>query len=184
MSRQPRPSRAIQAGAALLVLAGLWVVGRAPLGLELVIRPSDGSEPLAILPLEPGEHFTLHYRHSVDHGPIWEEHSVDRAGNIYIEEERFTMFGAGMGHWPGHGRVTRRDSLQVIEGIHAPTGDIVLRVGGGEVGHALLWRGGRIDLSAVAAGRAVRIAAQPVRLLTVLRHRILAAGNGTPEQES
>ena len=118
-----------------------------------------------MVPLEPGEGFTLHYRHSVDGAPIWEEHSVDAAGNIYVEEERCVMFGAGMGHWPGRGRLTSRGGYQVIEGIHAATGNFILRVGSRDVGHAIIWRTGRMNLSALAAGRAVVVAARRVGLM-------------------
>ncbi len=136
-----------------------------PGGLELVIRPADGGRPIFAAPLEPGERFTLRYVHSVDHAPIWEEHSVDRQGTIYIEEERFVMFGAGMGHWPGHGFLTRRGPYQVIENIHRPLGEFTLRVGGAGVDHTLIWRDTSVNLSRLAAGQAVVVSARPVSLL-------------------
>ena len=49
-------------------------------GLELKIAPVKGGLPLLVLPMEPGERFTLHYYHSVENAPIWEEHSLDEKG--------------------------------------------------------------------------------------------------------
>ncbi|MBU0616556.1 MAG: DUF1850 domain-containing protein [Planctomycetes bacterium] len=142
------------------ILAVWWY----PAGLELVITPKDGGEPILALPLEPGERFTLHYIHSVDRAPIWEEHSADRDGNICVEEERFVMFGAGMGHWPGHGTLTSRGPYQVIENIHAPIGEFILRVGTNGVDHTIIWRGKHMNLSRIAAGRAVVVSARPLSL--------------------
>ena len=96
-----------------------------PGGLELCITPVEKAEPLLVLPLAPGEPFTLHYMHSVENAPIWETHRVDHKGRIYIEEERYLKFGAGMGHMPGVGRMVRRGPYEVIENMHMPTGDFV-----------------------------------------------------------
>ena len=88
-----------------------------------------------VLPLVPGERFTLHYYHSVENAPIWEAHSLDETGRIYIEEERYLKFGAGMGRMPGVGRMVRREPYEVIEDMHMPTGDFVLRIGSRGVNH-------------------------------------------------
>jgi hypothetical protein len=82
-----------------------------------------------------------------------------------VEEERCVMFGAGMGHWPGRGRLTSRGRFQVIEGIHAAVGEIILRVGCRAVGHTLIWRTGRLNLSTLAPGQAVVIAARRVGIV-------------------
>ena len=145
--------------------------GLLPNHLELVICPAGGGQPLLIVPLEPGERFTLRYVHSVDHAPIWEEHSADRYGTIYIEEERFVMFGAGMGNWPGHGTLASRGPYQVIENIHEPVGKFVLRVGGKDVDHTIIWRGQELHLSELAAGEAVSVSARPTSLLRRLSVR-------------
>ena len=150
-----------------LVLAAAWLPG----GLELVICPKDGGRPLVVVPLKPGERFTLRYIHSVGQVPIWEVHSANQDGNIYIEQERFVMFGAGMGHWPGHGTLTSRGPYQVIENIHAPIGDFVLRVGDRDVDHTVIWREKPLYLSRLAPGRAVLISARPVSLLQRLWRR-------------
>ncbi|MFP4037945.1 MAG: DUF1850 domain-containing protein [Desulfobacteraceae bacterium] len=134
-------------------------------GLELRVTELEGGRTVLILPLEPGERFTLHYYHSVEDAPIWEEHSVDRNGRIYIEEERYLKFGAGMGKMPGVGKMVRRGPYEVIEDMHMPTGDFVLRVGSPGVDHTVIWRGTRTNLSARIPHQAVRFSAHPVSRL-------------------
>jgi hypothetical protein len=159
------PSRRLLLGAAGLALT-LFVAGLlAPGGLELQVVPVKGGPPLLVLPLEPGERFTLHYYHSVENAPIWEEHSLDETGRIYIEEERYLKFGAGMGRMPGVGRMVRREPYEVIEDMHMPTGDFVLRIGSRGVDHTVIWRGTATNLSEVAPHQAVRFSARPVSLL-------------------
>ena len=144
----------------LVVAAGL-----VPGGLELRAVPVKGGAPLLVLPMQPGEHFTLHYYHSVENAPIWEVHSLDKKGRIYIEEERYLKFGAGMGRMPGVGRMVKRGPYEVIEDMHMPTGDFILRIGSPGVDHTVIWRGRRKNLSAVAAHVAVQFSARPVSLL-------------------
>ncbi|MCF8048587.1 MAG: DUF1850 domain-containing protein, partial [Desulfarculaceae bacterium] len=148
------------AGAAI----GLLILVLYPGGVELRITPRGG-EPLLVLPLQPGERFTVHYYHSVENAPIWEVHSVDAAGRIYIEEERYLKFGAGMGKMPGVGRMIMRGPYEVITDMHQPTGDFVLRVGSPGVDHTILWRGTASNLSAMAPHQAVKFSARPVSLL-------------------
>lgn len=162
MSRAGRTSILAAAGLGLLLL----VVGLlAPGGLELRVTPVKGGQPLLVLPMEPGERFTLHYYHSVENAPIWEVHSVDAKGRIYIEEERYLKFGAGMGRMPGVGRMVKRGPYEVIENMHMPTGNFILRVGSPGVDHTVIWRGRSENLSAVAPHMAVRFRARPVSLL-------------------
>ena len=144
----------------------------APGGLELQAVPTKGGPPLLVLPLNPGERFTLHYYHSVENAPIWEEHSLDEKGRIYIEEERYLKFGAGMGRMPGVGRMVRRGPYEVIENMHMPTGNFILRVGSPGVGHTVIWRGRSYNLSAVAPHVAVEFSARPVSLLYLLWRRV------------
>ena len=144
------PSRRLLLGAAGLALT-LFVAGLlAPGGLELQVVPVKDGPPLLVLPLEPGERFTLHYYHSVENAPIWEEHSLDETGRIYIEEERYLKFGAGMGRMPGVGRMVRREPYEVIEDMHMLTGDFVLRIGSRGVDHTIIWHGTATNLSAMA----------------------------------
>jgi len=136
-----------------------------PGGLELQVVPVKGGPPLLVLPLEPGERFTLHYYHSVENAPIWEEHSLDETGRIYIEEERYLKFGAGMGRMPGVGHMVQRGPYEAIEDMHMPTGNFVLRIGSPGVDHTVIWRGTATNLSAAAPHQAVRFSARRVSLL-------------------
>jgi hypothetical protein len=149
-------------GLALLMVAGGLVM---PGGLELRITPVKGGPPLLVLPLDPGERFTIHYYHSVENAPIWETHSLDPSGRLFIEEERYLKFGAGMGKMPGVGRMVTRGPYEVIEDMHMPTGDFVLRIGSRGVDHTIIWRGTATNLSEVAPHQAVSFSARPVSLL-------------------
>jgi hypothetical protein len=144
------------------LLVGGWYLAT-PATLELRIEPVEGGFPLLVAPLEVGEKFTLNYIHSVDREPIWEVHSVDRSGKIFIEEERFVMVGAGMGDLPGRGRWTGHEGLQVIKDMHYPLGEFVLRIGSPGVDHTILWRDTLTNLSTMAAGSAVLVSARPVK---------------------
>lgn len=159
MNRKSRLFLFIAAGLALTLVAFVLV---SPDGLELKILPVNGGPPLLVLPMEPGERFTIHYYHSVENAPIWEVHSLDDNGRIYIEEERYLKFGAGMGRMPGVGRMVQRGPYEVIEDMHMPTGDFVLRIGSPGVDHTVIWRRTRTNLSAVAPHQAVRFTARPV----------------------
>ncbi len=171
----------------VLTVAGLFFIlliaaGMIPGGLELSIRPVKGKEPLLVLPLQPDERFTIHYYHSVENAPIWEEHSLDEKGRIYIEEERYLKFGAGMGRMPGVGRMVRRGPYEVIENMHMPTGNFILRVGSPGVNHTVIWRGIRSNLSAVAPHVAVQFSARPVSLLYRM-WRQLYPDSATPKSD-
>ena len=169
MTGPVRTAMGITAG---LVFVFLVMFAGSPGGLELRVVPVKGGPPLLVLPLEVGERFTLHYYHSVENAPIWEEHSLDAAGRIFIEEERYLKFGAGMGRMPGVGRMVRRGEYEVIEDMHMPTGDFVLRVGSPGVDHTVIWRGRSKNFSAVAPHVAVQFSAQPVSLLYSLWRRL------------
>ena len=163
----------------LLIAGGCYLPG----GFELSVTPVLGGAPLLVLPLEPDERFTIRYIHSVEKSPIWEVHSVDHAGRIHIEEEIYLKFGAGMGKMPGIGRMVTRGPYEVIEGMHMPTGDFVLRVGSAGVDHTVIWRGSRTNLSALAPHKAVQFRAHPVSWLRRAWHRIFPHA-ATPSPES
>jgi hypothetical protein len=148
-----------------LILCLLGAARLLPGGLELRVTPVTGEKSLLVLPMEAGERFTLTYHHSVEDAPIWEMHSLDKDGRIYIEEERYLKFGAGMGRMPGVGRMVTRGPYEAIEAMHFPTGDFILRIGSPGVDHTVIWRGTRTNLSAVAPHLAVQFAARPVSLL-------------------
>ncbi len=149
-------------GILALVLGTLAVL---PGGLELRVTPVKGNDPLIAILLCPHERFTLHYYHSVEDAPIWETHSIDPDGCIYIEDERYLKFGAGMGKMPGKGRMERQGDYEVVTDMHAATGDFILRIGSLGVNHTLLWRGNRVNLSEIAPHVAVRFSAKPVSQL-------------------
>jgi len=144
----------------LALVSGILAI--MPGGSELQVTPVKSNEPLIAILLNPHERFTLHYYHSVENAPIWETHSIDSDGRIYIEEERYLKFGAGMGKMPGVGRMEKQGDYEVITDMHSPTGDFILRIGSPGVNHTLLWRGNRINLSETAPHVAVRFSAKSV----------------------
>lgn len=160
----PRSRLFLILAAGLVLVLAVLVLASAD-GLELRVVPVKGGSPLLVLPLEPGERFTIHYYHSVENAPIWETHSLDDKGRIYIEEERYLKFGAGMGRMPGVGRMVKRGPYEVIEDMHMPTGDFVLRIGSRGVDHTVIWRQTRTNLSAIAPHQAVQFTARPVSRL-------------------
>ena len=178
-----RPVRYLILPAAGLVMSLLLIAGHTFGGLELRITPVTGAAPLLVLPLQPGERFTLHYYHSVENAPIWEEHSLDDRGRIYIEEERYLKFGAGMGRMPGVGRMVQRGPYEVIENMHLPTGNFILRIGSPGVDHTVIWRDIHTNLSDIAPHKAVRFAARPVNLLHRL-WRSIVPHPATPVERS
>ena len=170
MSRLARICIVSTTGVLMAVLILLILL---PGGLELTIQPVKGGPPVLVLPMRVGERFTLHYYHSVENAPIWEEHSLDKNGTIFIEEERYLKFGAGMGRMPGVGRMVYRAPFEVIEDMHMPTGNFILRIGSPGVDHTIIWRETRTNLSSLAAHVAVQFSARPVNLLHRLKQTFL-----------
>lgn len=130
--------------------------------VELRVALVDNGRPLVVLPLDPGELFTIHYYHSVENAPIWEVHSLDKTGHIFIEEERYLKYGAGMGKMPGVGRMVRNGPYEAIVDMHMPIGEFVLRVGSPGVDHTLIWRETQTNLSDIAPHRAVLFSGRPI----------------------
>jgi hypothetical protein len=178
-----RPDRIIVFSLIGLVFSLILTAWLEPGGLELRVTPVKGTKPLLVLPLDPGERFTIHYYHSVENAPIWEEHSLDEKGHIYIEEERYLKFGAGMGRMPGVGRMVQRGPYEVIENMHMPTGDFILRVGSPGVDHTIIWRGEKENLSDAVPHQAVRFSAKQVSLLYKM-WRYLISHRATPAVRS
>ena len=165
-----------------MIIAVMISAGILPGGLELRVVPVNvnGEAPLLVLPMQVRESFTLHYYHSVEDAPIWEVHSLDEQGRIYIEEERYLKFGAGMGKMPGVGRMVRRGGFEIIEDMHWPTGDFILRIGSPGVDHTVLWRDTLTNLSAIAPHLAVQFSAKPVSRLYQF-WRFLFPHSATPQ---
>ena len=170
MNSRPEQQRWIILAGLLLIAAG--GIGFTAGGLELTVTPVGGGRPLLVLPLEPGERFTIRYNHSVEEAPIWEVHSVDEKGTIFIEEERYLKFGAGMGRMPGVGKMVQKGAFEVIENMHMPTGDFILRIGSTGVDHTIIWRGREKNLSAVAPHRAVVFSADRITRFQRLWRRV------------
>ncbi len=148
-----------------LILSILLTARLTPGGLELILTLVQEDRPILMLPFDENEQFTIHYFHSVENAPVWETHSLDEKGNIYIEEERYEKFGAGMGKMPGVGRMVKQGIYEVITDMHMPVGDFILRVGSPGVDHTLIWRGQRFNLSERLAHKAVMFSARPVSML-------------------
>ncbi len=155
--------------AVVLAVTGFYLPG----GLALSVTPVKGGAPLAVLYLKAGEPFTIRYNHSVENAPIWETHSLDARGRIFIEEERYLKFGAGMGKMPGVGHMVRRGPYEVIEAMHMPTGNFVLRIGSPGVDHTLIWRNREINLSKIAPHTAVQFKARPISWLHRMGDQLL-----------
>ncbi len=160
----------IVAGLAFCLALALLVL---PGGFELTITPVGRDDPMLVLPMQPGETFTIHYYHSVEDAPIWETHSLDREGRIFIEEEKYLKFGAGMGKMPHVGKMVMEGPYEVIKDMHMPTGNFVLRIGSPGVDHTVIWRSRRINLSALAPHVAVRFAARKVSLAHLIWRTVL-----------
>ncbi len=140
----------------VLVLGGCLGASPRPGILMLCLSHAATGERILSLPLAPGEPFTLHYYHSVEQAPIWETHTLDEQGRIYMEEERYEKFGAGMGKMPGVGRMVREGPHEVIKDMHMEVGAFVLRVGSPAVAHTLIWRGQKFNLSHAHSHQAIR----------------------------
>lgn len=154
-------------GLVFLLVSAIWLF---PGGLALHVTLVADNTPVLVLPMAPGEHFTLHYFHSVEHAPIWEIHSMDKTGAIFIEEERYEKFGAGMGKMPGVGRMVTKGNHEAIVDMHMPVGNFVLRVGSAGVNHTIIWRDRQFNLSEKIPHRAVGFSGRPVNMLYKIWH--------------
>ena len=125
------------------VLLLLWFACR-PVDY-LLVTTIKNEQTLLALPLTHGPDFSIGYIHSVDIKPIFEVFTIkpgpgDRR-DIYIVETYFKMFGAGMGHWAGHGRLIRKDGWTWIKDINKNLKEFILRIGSPGCGpHHLLQR--------------------------------------------
>lgn len=144
-----------------LIILSFFVRGDPELQVTLVKE----NKTVLILPLKSKERFTIHYYHSVENAPIWEEHSMDKNGRIYIEEERYEKFGAGMGKMPGVGRMVKKGIYEAITDMHMPTGNFILRVGSPGVDHTIIWRNQRFNLSDTLAHKALKFSGKPRSML-------------------
>ncbi|RLB08116.1 MAG: hypothetical protein DRG50_00740 [Deltaproteobacteria bacterium] len=123
----------------------------------LVIEDIGGGGRVAAFPLKWGERFEICYIHSVDRKPVCEVFSLQRGKGIVLHETYFRMFGAGMGHWQGHGHIVGEGGWIKIKEIDEPVGRFLLRVGSRGVDHTLSVRGKKINLTEKAEGKLVEL---------------------------
>ena len=119
---------------------------------QLVVSNFSTHAVIAALPVKAGDRFTIRYIHSVDKTPIFEEFRLDPKQGLVLEKTWFTMFGAGLGHWPGHGRLTQDKNWITIDDIEQPLGSFILRIGALSVGHTIIYHDREINLSRRAPG--------------------------------
>jgi hypothetical protein len=124
--------------------------------LALIIENNRGSNLISV-PIEPGELFTIRYIHSVDISPVYEVFYADEKKGIIIKETYFKMFGAGMGHWAGRGRVIGENGWIFIKDMNTVIGEFYLRIGAPTVDHTILIKEQEIHLSRMIPGMRVRI---------------------------
>ena len=141
-----------------LTLAAAYALASPVYTLDMV--DFDNGKELLSVPLHKGEIFSIWYMHSVDVSPVVEVFSLNSEGSIQLEETYFRMFGAGMGHWEGHGTLVKDGSWTKIKDIKEPLKPFILRIGQPGVDHTLLYRDQKINLSARAAGRRVVVSVQ------------------------
>lgn len=123
----------------------------------LVIEDVKGVEKLLTIPLTWRDRFEICYTHSVDRQPVCEVFKVRWGKGIVLHEMYFRMFGAGMGHWKGHGYVVSEDRWIKIKKIDKAIGSFLLRIGTRGVDHILSVRGKKINLTERAEGKLVEV---------------------------
>ncbi|MEA3333904.1 MAG: DUF1850 domain-containing protein [Pseudomonadota bacterium] len=136
----------------------IWLHSSLSLGVgpdsapQLIVSNFSTAEVIASLKIKSGDRFTIRYIHSVDKTPIFEEFRLDRKKGLVLEKTWFTMFGAGLGHWPGHGDLSQNSKWITIDNIEQPLGSFILRIGSLSVGHTIIYREQEINLSRLAPG--------------------------------
>ncbi len=147
-----------------LLLISIWFFTAAALPLNpaeaqpsLLIRDYRNDSTVFEIPLNSTQTFTIRYIHSVDHSPVFEVFSFKKEKGIILNETYFRMFGAGMGHWEGHGTVVQEGEWIKIKEINCPLGKFLLRVGSIGVDHTIIINENEWNLSRMAAGRLVEI---------------------------
>ncbi len=124
---------------------------------QLVIRDHSSQKKIVEISIDYGETFTIRYIHSVDQSPVFEVFRVTKGDGLVLEETYFRMFGAGMGHWQGHGKLFQDGIRTRIKEINYKLGSFVLRIGSKGVDHTILFRDQEIHLSEIAAGHRVEV---------------------------
>ena len=130
-------------------------------GPRLVVSDYASGRIIVSLPVKSGDRFVIRYIHSVDHTPIFEQFRLDPEKGLVLEKTWFTMFGAGLGHWPGHGHLTQDKNWITISDMERPLGSFILRIGALSVGHTIIYHDREIDLSRLAAGTRALVEFKP-----------------------
>jgi len=119
---------------------------------HLVVRDLDSGRIILALKVKTGDRFTIRYIHSVDKKPIFEQFRLDPDCGLVLEKTWFRIFGAGLGHWPGHGQLTQKDGWITIDKMNYTLGSFVLRIGSPGVDHTIFYQQQKINLSTLAPG--------------------------------
>jgi len=128
---------------------------------HLVVRDLDNGNIIVSLKVKSNDRFTIRYIHSVDKKPIFEQFRLDPERGLVLEKTWFRMFGAGLGHWPGHGQLTQKDGWITIDKMDYTLGSFILRIGSPGVDHTILYRHQEINLSALAPGQRALVEFEP-----------------------
>ena len=142
----------------LFLLYGIWLYPGSVLGAcrdtapQLVVSNFSTGEAVASLKVKAGDRFIIRYIHSVDKTPVFEEFRLDREKGLVLEKTWFTMFGAGLGHWPGHGDLSQDSKWITIDNIEQPLDSFILRIGSLSVGHTIIYHEQELNLSRIAPG--------------------------------
>lgn len=124
---------------------------------QLVLVDVSRGERIAAFPLKWGERFEICYIHSVDLTPVCEVFSLHWRHGVVLHESYFVKFGAGMGHWEGHGRVVAEDEWTKIKDIDKPLGRFLLRVGSRGIDHTVRVGMETLNLSEDFEGRLLEV---------------------------
>ena len=123
----------------------------------LLVCDYSSKQIILKIPLNYGQTFAIRYMHSVDHSPVFEVFTAQKGQGLVLKETYFRMFGAGMGHWEGHGKIVQEGEWIKIKNIDQSLGSFILRVGSPGVAHTILMGEREWNLSQKAAGRRVEV---------------------------
>jgi len=123
----------------------------------LLVCDHNSKEIILKTPFAYGQTFSIRYIHSVDHSPVFEVFTAKKGEGLVLKETYFRMFGAGMGHWEGHGKIVQEGQWIKIKDINQSLGSFILRVGSQGVAHTILMGEKEWNLSQRAAGRRVEV---------------------------
>lgn len=140
-----------------LLLTFLSLAGQAPAAscaegsMTFQIVRTVGEELLWESPVDPGDYFTIDYRHSSDHTPVHDLFQIGSDGQIVLIEESYQWYGAGLESHPDVGKTDFSGEWTRVR-LHRPFPRFLLRVG--EVAnHVLTLHGRDVPLLSIARRR-------------------------------